>query len=132
MIVTLCGEAEFEKHFVAWNFALTMLDWEVFSLPVLPSQARDVVLSDAESRAIEESHRRKIDASHAVLFLNPGNRPIGRLVLEQWTYACRLRPVFILEKPDPAYYGTALSVWDLVGRESATVRRWLIAFGVEP
>lgn len=71
MIVTLCGSARFEDHFKTWNEALTMAGHTVFTLTRYASEkGRKNWYSDAEKQALDEAHKRKINASEAVLVLN--------------------------------------------------------------
>jgi hypothetical protein len=71
MIVTLCGSARFEDHFKTWNEALTMAGHTVFTLTRYASEkGKKNWYSDAEKKALDEAHKRKINASEAVLVLN--------------------------------------------------------------
>jgi hypothetical protein len=71
MIVTLCGSARFEDHFKTWNEALTMAGHTVFTLTRYASEkGRKNWYSEAEKQALDEAHKRKINASEAVLVLN--------------------------------------------------------------
>lgn len=71
MIVTLCGSARFEDHFKTWNEALTMAGHTVFTLTRYPSEkGAKLWYTDAQKAALDEAHKRKINASEAVLVLN--------------------------------------------------------------
>lgn len=71
MIVTLCGSARFEDHFKTWNEALTMAGHTVFTLTRYPSEkGAKLWYTDAQKLALDEAHKRKINASEAVLVLN--------------------------------------------------------------
>lgn len=71
MIVTLCGSARFEDHFKTWNEALTMAGHTVFTLTRYASEkGRKEWYTTAEKQALDEAHKRKINASEAVLVLN--------------------------------------------------------------
>ncbi len=71
MIVTLCGSARFEDHFKTWNEALTMAGHTVFTLTRYASEkGKKEWYTAAEKQALDEAHKRKIDASEAVLVLN--------------------------------------------------------------
>lgn len=71
MIVTLCGSARFEDHFKTWNEALTMAGHTVFTLTRYPSEkGAKLWYTDAQKKALDEAHKRKINASEAVLVLN--------------------------------------------------------------
>lgn len=71
MIVTLCGSARFEDHFKTWNEALTMAGHTVFSLTRYASEkGKKEWYSEAEKLALDAAHKRKINASEAVLVLN--------------------------------------------------------------
>lgn len=71
MIVTLCGSARFEDHFKTWNEALTMAGHTVFTLTRYPSEkGAKLWYTDAQKAALDDAHKRKINASEAVLVLN--------------------------------------------------------------
>jgi hypothetical protein len=71
MIVTLCGSARFEDHFKTWNEALTMAGHTVFTLTRYPSEkGAKLWYTVTQKLALDEAHKRKINASEAVLVLN--------------------------------------------------------------
>jgi hypothetical protein len=71
VIITLCGSARFEGWFHAWNEALTVAGHTVFSLACLPSIKGTREWYDAETKeALDFAHRRKIEASKAIVVLN--------------------------------------------------------------
>jgi hypothetical protein len=71
MIVTLCGSARFEDHFKTWNEALTMAGHTVFTLTRYPSEkGAKLWYTETQKQALDEAHKRKINASEAVLVLN--------------------------------------------------------------
>jgi hypothetical protein len=72
MIVTLCGSSRFEEWFHRWNQALTLDGHLVFgmgSYPSLNAGNKDWYTEDEKSR-LDQVHKRKIDASEAILVLN--------------------------------------------------------------
>lgn len=98
-IITLCGSARFEAWFKTWNLALTLAGHTVFSLAAYPSDfakppsgddARDPEwhkwYSEVDKLELDAAHRRKIDASDAVLILNPFGY-IGESTLKEIAYA---------------------------------------------
>jgi hypothetical protein len=72
MIITLCGSARFEPWFHAWNEALSLSGHSVFSLAAYPSQHDGVKswYTLAQKDVLDAVHKRKIDASAAILVLN--------------------------------------------------------------
>lgn len=72
MIITLCGSARFEKHFKIWNEVLSLAGHEVFGLSAYPSDYAGVKswYSDEQKIILDQVHKRKIDASDAIVVLN--------------------------------------------------------------
>jgi hypothetical protein len=98
MIITLCGSARFEDWFHAWNEALTVAGHTVFSLATLPSVKGMREWYDEPTKvALDAAHRRKIDASDAILVLN-AYAYIGDSTLAEIRYASEQgKKVYFLE-----------------------------------
>lgn len=99
MIVTLCGSARFEPWFHLYNEVLTLSGHTVFGLAVYPSTkaGQKNWYSENEKRLLDEAHLRKIDASDAVLVLNPFAY-LGESTLREIDYARqRGKKLYILE-----------------------------------
>lgn len=90
MIITLCGSARFEPWFHAWNEALSLSGHCIFSLAAYPSQHEGVKewYSKESKMVLDEVHKGKIDASHAILVLNVFAY-IGESTLTEITHATR-------------------------------------------
>lgn len=98
MIITLCGSARFEDWFHAWNEALTLAGHTVFSLACFPSIKGAQAWYDEPTKvALDAAHRRKIDASEAIMVLN-AFAYIGESTLAEIGYARdRGKQVYFLE-----------------------------------
>lgn len=98
MIVTLCGSARFEDHFKTWNESLTMAGHTVFTLTRYPSEKGSKLwYTDAQKLALDEAHKRKINASEAVLVLNVFGY-MGPSTLGEVEHAkARGKPLYALE-----------------------------------
>ena len=72
MVITLCGSARFERLFKATELALTLCGHAVFGLARYPSdEGGDKDWYDEGTKAaLDEAHKRKIDASDVVVVLN--------------------------------------------------------------
>lgn len=90
MIITLCGSARFEKLFHLWNEVLTLSGHTVFGLSVYPSLKKGTKnwYSDEEKELLDAAHRRKIDASDAILVINHFAY-VGESTLKEIKYARR-------------------------------------------
>lgn len=74
MIITLCGSARFEKEFKELNEKLTLAGHTVFSLSVYPSDkpAGKSWYTDEQKVELDNAHKRKIDASDAIVIVGDG------------------------------------------------------------
>lgn len=74
MIITLCGSARFESDFKSLNEQLTLAGHTVFSLSVYPSDKAGVKgwYTDAQKVELDAAHKRKIDASEAIVIVGDG------------------------------------------------------------
>lgn len=90
MIITLCGSARFERHYIGWNLALTMAGHTVFSLSAFPSQlgSREWY-NKTQKELLDGAHFRKIEASDSALFLNVGAY-MGPSTLREWEFCKRI------------------------------------------
>jgi len=88
MIVTLCGSAKFEDLFKEWNEKLTLQGHVVFSLAVYPSDKNDNKnwYTPEQKAALDEAHKNKIDASDAILVINPDGY-VGESTLSEIEFA---------------------------------------------
>lgn len=73
MIITLCGSARFEKWFHAWNRALSLAGNCVFGMSSYPSQNQGNKnwYTPEQKELLDEVHLKKIEASNAIVVLNP-------------------------------------------------------------
>jgi hypothetical protein len=100
MIITLCGSARFEPLFKAWNEILTLRGHTVFDLAVYPSEKAGTKLwyTDADKRALDIAHKRKINASEGILVLNHAGY-VGQSTLSEIEFAqITEKPVYYLEQ----------------------------------
>ena len=89
MIITLCGSARFEPWYHMWNEALSLAGHVVFGLAAWPSMHdRREWYSEDEKNVLDYVHKRKIDASDAILVLNVFAY-IGESTLNEIEYARR-------------------------------------------
>ncbi len=91
MIVTLCGSTRFTRWFQAWNRALSLAGHCVFSLSAYPTDApfaAEAGVSGVKEK-LDETHKKKIAASQAVVLLNP-YAYIGESTLRELEYASTL------------------------------------------
>lgn len=98
MIITLCGSNRFEKHFKAWNKALTLSGHCVFSISTYASDEGDITwYSDQQKEVLDGVHKNKIFNSHAVLILNRFSY-MGPSTLSELAYAKELgKEIYVLE-----------------------------------
>jgi len=99
MILTLCGSARFERWFHAWNEALGLAGHAAFGLCAYPSthDGEKRWYSETQKKAMDKVHLDKIDASHAVLILNP-YAYLGTSTMNELRYAEeRGKEIFFLQ-----------------------------------
>lgn len=98
MIITLCGSARFEPWYLAWNEALTCAGHAVFTLTAFPSQrggTKEWYTPEIKA-ALDRAHLLKIEASAAVLVLNPFAY-LGESTLREVAHAAALgREIYAL------------------------------------
>lgn len=70
MIITLCGSLRFEEQFRQWDERLTLAGHTVFTVSVYPSwKGEKLWYDDATKAKLDAAHKRKIDASEAILVI---------------------------------------------------------------
>ncbi len=81
-IITLCGSTRFKKEFIEANYRLTMAGKIVISVGWFShADAKIYTPTEAEKKALDELHFRKIDLSDSIFVLN---------VLQPWCPACKM------------------------------------------
>lgn len=71
MIITLCGSLRFEEDFKKWNERLTFAGHTVFTVTSYPNdkQGNKNWYTILEKSKLDAAHKRKIDASDAILVI---------------------------------------------------------------
>lgn len=96
-IVVLCGSTRFYDWFQQANYTLTMQGKIVLSVGW--AKERDVPITPAQKKMLDELHKRKIDLADSVLILNIGGY-IGESTLSEIEYAEKMdKPVTYIEGP---------------------------------
>ncbi|WP_200939851.1 hypothetical protein [Brevundimonas sp. Root1279] len=70
MRITLCGSTRFRDEYELWNKRLTLAGFLVYSVSGFGHSGD--VFTDEEKSRLDQIHLAKIDASHAVVVINPG------------------------------------------------------------
>jgi hypothetical protein len=79
VVITLCGSARFEEAFHHWNMRLSLDGHVVFGLTSYPSLHGGVKewFSPEVKKALDEVHKRKIDASAAIFVVDCEGMGLG-------------------------------------------------------
>lgn len=68
--ITLCGSTRFKAEYELWNRRLSMAGFLVYSVSCFGHSGDP--LSAEEKERLDRVHLAKIDASHAIVVINPG------------------------------------------------------------
>lgn len=68
--ITLCGSTRFKADYELWNRRLSMAGFLVYSVSCFGHSGDP--LSEEEKTMLDRVHLAKIDASHAIVVINPG------------------------------------------------------------
>jgi hypothetical protein len=68
--ITLCGSTRFKAEYELWNRRLSMAGFPVYSVSCFGHSGDP--LTDEEKARLDRVHLAKIDASHAIVVINPG------------------------------------------------------------
>lgn len=68
--ITLCGSTRFKAEYELWNRRLSMAGFLVYTVSCFGHSGD--VLTEEEKVRLDQVHLAKIDASHAIVVINPG------------------------------------------------------------
>lgn len=120
MKLTLCGSAKFEKDYHIWNKLLSLAGHVVYGLAAWPSiEGKKDWFTEEEKNTLDLIHLAKIDASDAIVVLNPGGY-VGESTKKEilWAYM-NDKSIFALTDLRVSFeYGNALQLLppDLLSR----------------
>lgn len=102
MRITLCGSTKFKSDFELWNKRLSLAGFLVFSVAGFGHSGD--VFSPEEKLRLDQVHLAKIDASHAIVVINPGNY-IGQSTRNEIVWAqAKGKPIFFTHGPGRTVY----------------------------
>ena len=102
MRITLCGSTKFKAEYELWNKRLTLAGFLVFSVAGFGHSGD--VFSEEEKLRLDQVHLAKIDASHAIVVINPGGY-IGQSTRNEIAWAeAKKKLVLYVEGPERSVY----------------------------
>lgn len=100
--LTLCGSTKFKAEFELWNKRLTLAGFLVYSVSGFGHSGD--TFTDVEKARLDQVHKAKIDASHAIVVINPGGY-IGASTRSEIEHAKDTgKRVFYTHQGDPTIY----------------------------
>ncbi|WP_454760649.1 hypothetical protein [Caulobacter segnis] len=100
--LTLCGSTKFRSEYELWNKRLTLAGFLVYSVSGFGHSGD--VFTDEEKAQLDQIHLAKIDASHAIVVINPGGY-VGESTKREIAFAEMLgKDVFYAHVGSPTVY----------------------------
>lgn len=100
--LTLCGSTRFKDEFELWNKRLTLAGFLVYSVSGFGHNGDS--FTDEEKARLDKVHLAKIDASHAIVVINPGGY-VGDSTRREIAHAEGTgKPVYYVYQGSPTIY----------------------------